>query len=553
MSNHQQFETSLIDALVPDTGVRPDHWERLYPQRDLRAGAVVTRYAPSPTGEMHIGGIYVSMIAKSLSAASGGRFFVRIEDTDEARSSDATEAQFDEVLSYFDVASDEPPDFVPWGPYRQSSRVAIYHTYVRHLLELGRAYPCFCSRAELETVRSQQLDAKVTTGYYGVWAACASLDPSTVARKVDDGIPHTIRFRSPGSPDGRVGYEDAARGHIQQQDNLNDAVLLKSSGSRLPTYHLAHAIDDHLMRVNLVVRGDEWISSVPLHLQLFDAMSFEPPSYAHIAPLMKLVGKSRRKLSKRKDPEASVSYYLQSGYPAEAVLHYLRGLANSNLADKPRDEIRDMPIALEKLSSSGALVDSAKLNDISKDVIAEMDVVEVLGELTEWARQYDPELAKVVAAEKETVLAAVGIGRGPGSRQRKDLVRWSDFRGVYGLFFSGLHDYVTDPRDERFGGMQPKVVFELANDLASRYRPPADAAEAWFQQIRELAQSHRFALTNSEFRENPDGFIGRLKDVAGVVRVLLTGSERSPELDDVARVLGTDEVLARLRMLEDPT
>lgn len=538
--------SDVIDRLLPPVPHDPEHWETLYPPRPLPDGAKVTRFAPSPTGFVHIGGVYTASISQSVAHASGGTYLVRIEDTDRLRElADAAE-QFERAFAYFGIGSDESADQVPWGPYRQSERGDIYLTFAKQLLTAGAAYPCFCTSEELDAVRAEQSAAKVATGYYGPWARCRNLTEADVAERLDAGGDPVIRLKAPDDTGARVTFTDAIRGHLDQLDNVNDAVILKSGEHRLPTYHFAHAVDDHLMRVNLVVRGEEWISSVPLHLQLFAALGFEAPTYAHIAPLMKLDGSSRRKLSKRKDPEASVDYYIAEGYPAAAVHHYLRGLANANLADMPVAEAAAIPIEMERCGVAGPLVDLAKLDDISKDIVAEMAPADVFDAVVEWAVRHDPRLAEAIAAQPERALGAINIGRGDPERIRKDLGRWSQFRGAFGFLLDELFEPVADPADERFGGVAPDVVRAAAADFADAYRPETDPA-AWFEQVKELAGRHGFALNKAQLREDPDAFVGLLKDIAQVVRVLLTGSTRSPELDVVAAILGPDEVGRRVR------
>ena len=535
----------LINALLPSAGHDAEHWEALYPPRPLPDGAKVTRFAPSPTGFVHIGGIYVASISQSVAHASGGTYFIRIEDTDQAREVADAARHFDRAFSYFGIESDEAADQVPWGPYLQSQRGEIYLTSARRLLHAGAAYPCFCTPEQLETTRNEQRDLKVATGYHGRWATCRTLTEADIAERLAAGGRPVIRLATPDVTDRRVTFADAIRGDIEQLDNVNDAVILKSGEHRMPTYHFAHAVDDHLMRVNLVIRGEEWISSVPLHLQLFAALGFDPPTYAHIAPLMKIDGSSRRKLSKRKDPEASVDFYISQGYPAAAVHHYLRGLANAHLADLPIAEAAAAPIELDRCGVAGPLVDLAKLDDVAKDVVAEMALDAIYDALLGWQREFDESAARASLTDPDHVKAAFAIGRGT-DRQRKDVGKWSEFRPVFGFLMPSMFEPVRDPSDERFGGLPADVVRAVAADFADTYRPERDPS-AWFEQIRELATRHRFALNKAELRDDPDAYVGLLKDAAGIVRVLLTGSTRSPELDVVAAILGPGEVGRRVR------
>ena len=404
-----------IDSLFPVDLPEPDYWEAKYPARDIPEGAKVTRFAPSPTGSLHIGGVYTATIAKAVAQYSGGSYFVRIEDTDQSREVAGAAEQFPRALAYFRIESDETDSNSGWGPYRQSARAAIYLTYVRELLHRGRAYLCFCTKQELAMISDEQTAAKIPTGYYGEWARWRDAPAERVLAELSEGTPYVVRFRSP-EVTGRVRYQDGIRGWIEQDDNRNDAVILKTSATepRLPTYHLAHAVDDHLMRVNEVIRAEEWISSVPLHHQLFDALGFERLPYSHVAPLMKMAGSSKRKLSKRKDTEASVDFYIEAGYPADAALFYLRGLANGRLAELPISQALAEPIRLEECGVAGPLVDMVKLADISRDYIAQLDSGVLADEIAHWARTYDHELASVIESERDLMIRALDV-RASGS------------------------------------------------------------------------------------------------------------------------------------------
>lgn len=534
----------LLDRLLPDTAPTAQ-WEEANPPRELPEGAEVTRFAPSPTGFLHIGGVYVATVAKELAQRSGGSYFVRIEDTDQARAVEGSDEHFTRAFAHFDIEPTEAPD-APWGPYRQSERAEIYHSHVRALLESGHAYPDFATTEDLADTTERQQAAKVDLGYWGEWAIWRDADPERVAAALDADQPYVIRFRAPDEP-GRVAFDDAIRGRIEADDNRNDVVLLKSSEEPLPlpTYHLAHPVDDHLMRVTLVIRGDEWIPSVPLHLQLFDALGFEPVRYAHVAPLMKGEGKSRRKLSKRKDPEASVDFWMAEGHPVSAVRHYLRGLANSRLADLPFEEAAAEPLRLEEFGASGPLVDIPKLDDISADYVAEMPAADIRDRLVAWADEHDPELAGLLRAQGDRLLAIIDVDRVDTDRVRKDIVKWSVFRERYGFFFPELFELVEDPADDRFLGVPPEVVSAFAADFVSGY--DADTASpAWFDQVRALADRHGFALDRKAYKADPDAFHGTMREASNIVRVTLTGSGQSPSLDQIAAVLGSDEVRRRV-------
>ena len=536
---------SLFDPELPE----PAHWESVYPLRDLPAGAIVTRFGPSPTGFLHTGGVYVATLGKNLAHHSGGSYFIRIEDTDQAREVPGSREQFARAFKYFDIESDENDANSKWGPYEQSKRELIYHTYVRELLRAGRAYPCFCTREELAQMTEAQNAAKVQTGYYGEWARCRDLSPAEVITRLAAGTPYTIRFRAPAGPPGRVQFVDQIRGQIEHQDNTNDAVLLKSSNQspRLPTYHFAHVVDDTLMRVNLVLRGEEWISSVPLHLQLFSALGFKPIPYAHIAPLMKFDGASRRKLSKRKDNEADVAFYMDSGYPAGAVLHYLRGLANSRFAEMTFEESASSALSLSECGVAGPIFDIVKLESISREFIAQLPTEVALQSLLTWAREHDPELSAIVSRNLPLTRRLFDNERQPGV-QRKDLAKWNEFRARYGLYFPELFSLVTDPADSRFAPVERDMVIKLAHDFAAAYQHAQDKEE-WFEQIRRLAATHGFAATAGQYKRNPESFAGSIGHVSNAIRILLTGLTTSPELFLVAQNLGEEEVLRRVSAL----
>jgi glutamyl-tRNA synthetase len=538
----------LIDSLFPPDLPEPGHWERRYPPRDLPEGAKVTRFAPSPTGFLTIGGVFTATVDADVARHSGGIYLVRLEDTDQARITEGAAEQFAEAFEYFSIVPDEGDQSGRYGPYLQSARAQIYLTYVRELLRQGRAYVDFATKQDLEEITAKQRAANALPGYYGTWAIWRDAPDEQVAERLAAGDPYVVRFRSPGVAGVRVSFTDAIRGLLTMDDNRNDAVILKSSDTepRLPTYHFAHAVDDHLMRVNLVIRGDEWISSVPLHLQLFDALGFERVQYAHVAPLMKQDGGSRRKLSKRRDPEASVTFYIEQGFPPPAVQYYLRGLANGRLAEMPLDQALAEPIRLSEMGAAGPLVDMVKLDDICADDIATLSGEQILAEVTTWARQYDPDLVPVLEAERDLALRALAIEREGTDSPRKDLRKWADFRAVYGYFFPELFDLVTDPADARFAGLDPELVRAVADAFARGYTPPGEGVD-WFGQIRQLAADLGFAPNQKAYKQDPGAYPGSIREASQIIRVLLTGTPRSPDLAQVAAALGIDEVLRRIR------
>ena len=540
----------LIDSLFPSGLPEPEHWEQRYPPRDLPAGAEVTRFAPSPTGGLHIGGVSTATINQDIARHTGGVFLVRIEDTDQARYDEAAASQFETGFAHFGITPDEDDSRGGYGPYTQSEREQIYLTYARELMRQGKAYPCFETPEQGKARAARQQATGALPGYYGDWAIWRDAPAEEVEKRLAAGEPYVVRFRSPGIGGQRVSFTDEIRGQITMDDNRNDVVILKSSDQepRLPVYHFAHAVDEHLMRVTLVIRGEEWLSSVPLHHQIFDALGFPRVRYAHLAPLMKQDGGSRRKLSKRKDPELSIGYYIEQGIPVEAVQYYLRGLANGRLAEMPLPEALRAPIRLAECGVAGPLLDMVKLDDISADFVATLSGEQILERVLRWADSYDPELARVLRAERDLALRALAVERVNTDHPRKDLRKWAEFRPVYGFFFPEIFELVTDPADARFGGMDTDLVRALAAGFADGYQPPSPGSQ-WFDQVRELATRLGFAASNKDYKSNPDAYPGSVREASQVIRVLITGATRSPKLDDVAAALGEGEVLRRVRAL----
>ncbi|MCX5393609.1 glutamate--tRNA ligase [Streptomyces sp. NBC_00094] len=550
------LDLSVINAMFPPDLPEPADWERRFGPRDLPDGAEVTRFAPSPTGHLHIGGLYTAAVARALARQSGGVHVLRVEDTDRVRHVAGAAQEFSRLLDAFGLAPDEggAAGDGAWGPYLQSERRDVYLSHVRDLLRRDRAYPCFCDRDRLARSAEEQRAGRSPLGYYGRWAPCRTSPPEEAARRLASGEPYVVRFRCPYEFPGRVRFTDRIRGSVTMQDNGNDIVLLKSSRPSspeelpLPTYHFAHVVDDHLMRVTLVVRGEEWLSSAPVHLQLHAALGFEPPAYAHLAPLMKAEGASRRKLSKRKDPEASVEYYLAAGYPPAAVQHYLRGLANIRLMDVPTADALAAQVRLDGMRPSGPLLDLPKLHSLSREFIASLAPHELYAQLLAWAKEYDPELASVLTRHERLTLAAVAVARPEGAPARKDLERWSCFRDRYGFLFTELFGSAPPAGDDLYGGLAPDLVRRIAAEFAAG---ATDAAgpEEWYGLLRELAGRHGFAPDTAAWRRDPDRWAGPPREVANVVRVALTGAVRSPDLFAVARALGRDEVRRRLTTL----
>ena len=542
------LEPREVHSLFPTDLPEPGEWEQRYPPRQLPAGAQVTRLGPSPTGYIHLGGIYAAMIDRAVAHQTDGRYFVRIEDTDQAREVPEAYEQFARAFGYFRVTPDEDDRTGDYGPYRQSHRSTIYLSYARELLRSGKAYLCFATSEELAAIRTRQQQLKLPTGYYGEWAIWRDADVASVRENLANGTPYVVRFRSPGRTGGRTSFTDAIRGELSMEANYNDAVILKSSAAvQLPTYHFAHVVDDHLMRATLVIRGEEWLSSVSLHLQIFETLQFEPPTYAHIALLMKQIPGGKRKLSKRKDPEADVDFYIRAGYPADAVLYYLRGLANGRLAEMPLPEALSAPISLAECGGAGPLVDLVKLEDISADYIATLSGPEIYAAVTAWAAEFDPELHRVIQSHPDLTLAALAVERDGVTNPRKDLRKWSDFRAAYGFFFADLFTLVGSG-DSQLGELPIDLVRSFAGAFVADYRDLDDPVQ-WFQQLRDLAEKFGFASSAKQYKQDPDAYPGSIREASQLIRVGLTGSTKSPDLFQVARTLGRDEVIRRVTSL----
>lgn len=537
----------LAELLFSNITKTPEDYEAMYPERDLPEGARVTRFAPSPTGYLHIGGLFAALIAKLTADTTNGVFFLRIEDTDKKREVEDGISHIVNGLHGFGIDPDEgimgmDSESGAYGPYQQSKRKEIYQTYAKRLVEEGMAYPCFCTAEELDRMRARQEEAGVTPGYYGEYAACRNLSYEEIEEKIKTGMPYVLRLKSPGTPEGKITYQDMIKGKIEMPENQTDIVLLKTDG--IPTYHFAHCIDDHLMHTTHVVRGDEWISSVPTHIQLFKVCGFKVPKYAHIAPIMKLDEGNKRKLSKRKDPEAAVSYYLEEGYPKESVLEYLLTLANSNFEDWRRANkeatLSAFPFNLKKMSVSGALFDLVKLNDVSKNVISVMPAETVLEKTLAWAKEYNLEFYQLLSADTEKAKAILQIDRG-NKKPRKDIAKWSDVPAYAAYFYNELYtaDYTLP------ANIAPADAASILKAYRDVYNP-ADDKDAWFQRMKDLCESLGFTPNVKEYKANPDAYKGHVGDVSTVIRVAATSRTNTPDLYYILQILGKEEVLNRL-------
>ncbi len=542
----------LANLIFPDAK-EISYYEEKYPERNLPEGAVVTRFAPSPTGFVHIGGLYQALVARTVAEKTGGVFFLRVEDTDQKREVENGVTGIVNSLKDFDMAPDEgmisdTEEIGNYGPYKQSLRKEIYQAYAKYLLEQGKAYPCFCTPDDLEEIRNKQEAAKLRTGYYGVWAKCRNLSVEEMAEKVKAGEPYIIRFKSPGREDRKIKHKDVIKGNVDFPENDQDIIIIKSDG--LPTYHFAHAVDDHLMHTTHVIRSDEWLSSVPLHLQLFHELGFKAPKYAHISPIMKNDNGGKRKLSKRKDPEAAVSYYKEQGIPTDAVKEYLLNIANSTFENWRRansdKKIEEFDFQLNKMSVSGALFDMIKLLDIGKTVISKMTAEDVYEKSLKWAEEYDNELSDLLK-DKEYALKIFGIERG-NKKPRKDIAKWSDVKENISYmydseFYKNTQEYPYQPAISN-----KEDISKILDLYIEKYYDENDDKQTWFDKIKEVAGKMGYAKEVKEFKANPGMYKAHVGDVSTVLRVALTSRTNTPDMYEIMQVLGKDRIAKRFEV-----
>ena len=538
----------LANLIFPDAK-SVDYYEQKYPERNLPEGAMVTRFAPSPTGFIHIGGLFGSIIDKKLAKQSGGIFILRIEDTDQKREIENGTAQIVNGLADFGIIPDEgmtseTESKGEYGPYKQSQRKEIYEAYAKSLIERGLAYPCFCMPEELEETRKKQESAKLRPGYYGVWAKCRNIPIDEVVTKIKNGEKYIIRFKSQGREDRKIRHKDIIKGNIEFPENDQDIVIIKADG--LPTYHFAHAVDDHLMRVTHVIRGDEWVSSLPLHLELFYALGFKAPKYAHTSTIMKDENGSKRKISKRKDPEAAVSYYSEEGIPKEAVVEYLLNIANSSFEPwrraNPNKTIDEFELQLNKMSVSGAVFDMVKLLDVSKNVICKFTAEEIYNETYNWAKKYDDEL-KNMLDNKEYSLKVLGIERG-NVKPRKDISKWSDVKNSIYYMYEDKFEKNKEYEFQKINDTQE--IKEILKSYLENYFNIKDDKQTWFDRIKDLAEAKGYAREVKEYKQEPEKYKGHVGDISTVIRVALTGRCNTPDLYEIMLVLGEENIKKRI-------
>jgi glutamyl-tRNA synthetase len=546
----------IAELLFPQVTERPADVFARYPARVLPAGAVVTRFAPSPTGFLHIGAIYISLIGHMLTWQSDGIFILRIEDTDQQRK---IEGGVDEIVGSVIAFGLEPDEGVlqvdpvtaaiiergDYGPYQQSHRKHLYHVFAKELVAKGRAYASFQSEEELAAIRAEQEKVGAKFGYYGPWAKDRGLTLDEIRARLAAGRPFVIRYLADYPTDATIAIDDAIRGRIEMPASDQDFILLKSDG--LPTYHFAHVVDEPTMRVNLVLRADEWLSTLPLHVQLFEATELPLPRYAHIAPIGKMDGSSKRKLSKRKDPEAAVNYYLEAGYPRQAILEYLLNVANSAFEewrnDNPTAPFTEFPFRLEQMSSSVSLFDKDKLDSISRNLIATYSAQEVHDAIVAWAQAYNLELARLLTADVEYSVRVFSIDRG-GDAPRKDLANWAEVNQTFGFFFDEIY-----ARSIQNGFDMPDIAavdtIRIADAIIASVADLPDK-EAWLQQMREVSLALGFAPTRQLYKSDPGRFKGQFGDVMMVSRVALANQRFTPDLYEMMVIMGRARVVARM-------
>ncbi|GAA0766666.1 glutamate--tRNA ligase family protein [Clostridium subterminale] len=539
----------LANTIFPDIDKEPEYYISKYPKRNLKEGAKVTRYAPSPTGFQHIGGVFSALIDERIATQGEGVFYLRIEDTDQKREvagaiKDTINTMHKFGLDFTEGMTGDNTSKGEYGPYRQSEREEIYKTFARDLISKGLAYPCFCTSEDLEQLREKQISEKLTPGYYGEYAICRSLSPEVALKRISEGEKYIIRLKSPGNPENRVEFHDLVKGDISFPESNQDIVIIKSDG--LPTYHFAHAIDDSLMGTTTVIRGEEWLSSLPIHIQLFDILGFDRPEYAHTPTIMKLDGDSKRKLSKRKDPESAVSYYDEEGYPMISVIEYLLNIINSTFEEwreeNPSSDYHEFRVYLDKMSKSGALFDIVKLSDVSKNVICKLKADVVYDYYINWAKDYDKEMYDLVTKNESMCKEIFNIDK-EGPKPRKDFAKWSDVKEKIFFFF-----------DELFKSTLEEIEFPKNIDLAEAKRVIEAYAKAynfntdkdtWFEDLKVVAVGLGYATDRKAFKKNPENYKGMVSDVAGCVRTALTHRNNTPDLYTIMQIMGEERVKNR--------
>ena len=550
----------LAYLIFPDVDETVDDLEIRYPERNLPEDAKVVRIGPSPTGMMHTGTLFQAMINKKLASQSGGKFYVRIEDTDQKRE---VEGAIDEImagLEHFDLMPDEgvmkkDQEIGDYGPYTQSKRKEIYRICAKHLIEIGRAYPCFCTQDMLQKSHDAQVANKIVPGYYGVYAKCRNISIDESIERVKNGEKFIVRFRSNGSHMKKISFLDDARGKIEMADNDEDIVIIKSDG--LPTYHFAHVCDDHFMHTTHVVRAEEWLPSVPKHLQLFEAMGFKAPHYIHTPTIMIKDGDSKRKLSKRKDKVAAVSYFISAGYPVEGLNNYLMTILNSDFEmwkSKNKDKsYKDFEFKLDKMSSAGSLLDIPKLNDLSKEVIAKMSGEEVLNNVLEWSKDYNKDFYDLINSDLEYARKVFGLERDNATKIRKDIYKWEDVEPTFRYFFKENYSkeleengYLIKTLPEEKETLTLDIIKKSLEAYKEAYNEN-DTKDEWFARMKEVAEELGFCTNMKEYKAEPEKYVGSIADFSSIVRMAVTNRKNTPDIYSIMQLLGKDITISRMQ------
>jgi glutamyl-tRNA synthetase len=540
----------LAEVMLPEIKHDKDYYLDVYKKRKLNGDAKVTRYAPSPTGFQHIGGVFTALVAERIAKQSGGIFYLRIEDTDQKREVEGAIADTIATMHNFNIdfnegMTGEDTEKGDYGPYKQSQRGEIYRTFAKLLVEKGLAYPCFCSEDDLNNIREEQIAIKETPGYYGKWSKCRNLTLEEVVDRIEKGHKFVIRLKSPGNIENRIEIHDFVKGDISFPESNQDIVIIKSDG--LPTYHFAHIIDDSLMGTTHVIRGEEWLSSLPIHIQLSDVLGFNRLNYAHVPTIMKLDGKTKRKLSKRKDVESAVTYFNEVGYPVLSVIEYLLTIINSNFEqwreENPEAPYTEFTVFLDKMSKSGALFDILKLNDVSKNVICRMRSDKVYALYTAWAKNYDKEMYNLMVKYQGIGKALFNIDK-EGAKPRKDYAKWNEVREKTFCFFDEL--FYLERKDNI--EIPKNVDIEEAKRVIKVYKDVVDLTldqEGWFNQLKDFSENNGYTSNRKEFKKNPTVYKGMVSDVAGIVRAALTHRTKTPDLYTIMSILGESKVQER--------
>ncbi len=532
----------LADLIFPDIKHDINYYEEKYPQRGLKEGTIVTRYAPSPTGFVHIGALLANFTGYCFARQTNGVFFLRIEDTDTKRTIENGINQIIKDLNDFDItftegATSENTEEGNYGPYTQSKRQEIYHTFIKELIKEGKAYPCFLSEEEVNAIRERQEQHKERIGIYGKYAKYRDLTPDEAATKIKNNEPYIIRLKSPGSFYKKIKCDDLIRGTLEFPENDLDIPIMKKDG--LPTYHFAHLVDDHLMHTTHVIRGDEWLSSLPIHLQLFQMFGYKPPKYAHISPLLKNDNGTIRKLSKRKDPECAVSFYHEMGIPTEAVKLYLATIINSNFEEwylQNKDKkISDFEFSFKKVSKSGALFDLEKLGNISKTYFSRLTKEEIYEQTKAYLEEFDQDFLKVFTKDPDYTKAILNIER-EQKKPRKDIGKYSDVKKLIWYMFDEEFNPTWEKKD---------INIELITDYLENYYDENDDKNTWFNKIAEFGQKYNYTSVK-EYKENPDKYQGHVGDICEMLRFVITSLTMTPDLYEIMHLLGKNRLIKRV-------